>query len=170
MTWEIAVHRIKKTVSLHKGLILVLLACVCHAINSVIVKTLGGRIPSMQIVFWRQLSVFLFSSTLIVLYDVSLKISVRELGIIIAYIVLVAITYWMTFYSLEHIPAGDMSAILASSPIFTGVLAWLLLRRGSRYWMPSYLYWQSSGLYSLHGHHFSSDLLTRTLDVAETPP
>ena len=120
--------RIKKTLYLHRGLILILLSCGLTAFNVVIVKTLGGRIPSLEVVICRQFCVFLSASPSLIFCDIPLRMTKRELCTILAYVSLIMVSFCLRLSSLENIPAADMTAIYAISPITTGILAWLILR------------------------------------------
>ena len=119
---------LKETLYLNRGVIYILVSCLSNAFSAVIVKTLGGRIPSMEFVFCRQLCVIMTASPLLVFYDVPMRMTKRQFGAIIVYVILATITMCMRFYSLENIPAGDMSAIFSITPVITGILAWLILR------------------------------------------
>ena len=119
---------IKRITNNHKGLILVLLACLCRSLNAMTIKTLAGRIPSFQIVFCRQMSLFLYSSNCIIFSGIRpSKIPRRDGIFLVSWILSSTMTICLVFYAVQLIPAGDVTAILLSRIIVTGILAWLVL-------------------------------------------
>ena len=69
---------LKKFFRPHHGLIFVMLSNFAYATNIVIVKALEGQTSSFQIAFVRQLSIFIYSSPLLIFFKLYVRPTLRE--------------------------------------------------------------------------------------------
>ena len=119
---------LKKHLLLHRGLLLVLAVCLIGAYSAMVYKMLAGHVPVLEIAFCRQLSIFLQCTPFLLVFKITFRITFRNAMLVIVMIVFTTVSDLTTFYAIEIIPAADVIAILLSSPIFTGILARILLR------------------------------------------
>lgn len=110
-----------------RGPLLILASCVLLTTMAVIVKALGDHLDSLQLAFFRALFGFL-----IVLPFVSragLRVfRTRRLGGHVGRALAGSLGVVCGFYGLTHLPLADVTAINFTQPLFTVLLAGLLLR------------------------------------------
>ena len=119
---------LKRSLGAHTGLLLVLVACVFRAIAIVLVKVVAGRVSPSQITAIGQLFIFIMASPPLVWWKVSVRLTLRQMVCMLVWIISETLALWVMCVAVQHIPAGDAMAILFSNPMFTGILAWFLLR------------------------------------------
>lgn len=113
--------------ALHKGLLLALLSCFAQACGSIGVKMLAGKIPPTEIASIRLLSYFVFCNISMVYFKIPLRVTKKQLPWLLLRVTCGTTAMCLLFYAYQNIPIGDTSAIIFSSPIFTGIFAWILL-------------------------------------------
>lgn len=118
---------LRKNLELHKGLIFALMSCVMQALSSMGVKQLAGRIPSTQIAAFRLLFYIICASVGLVFYRIPISVTRKQFPWLLMRVSFGTVGMCLCFYSYQNIPVGDTSAILFTSPIFTGVFAWIIL-------------------------------------------
>ena len=111
-----------------KGFALVLLNCLLSAINSMLIKMLADRISTIEVTFFRQMSLVIYLSPPLMFQKISMKIERKDAPFIALWILSSTISVCCAYYALEHILAGDAVAIIFSTPIFTGIIGWIFLR------------------------------------------
>ncbi|WP_269089359.1 DMT family transporter [Hydrogenimonas urashimensis] len=119
---------------LDRGVRYMLFASLMFALMGVFAKLLSGTMPSLEVVFFRNVfGVFLVAATLV-------KKPMRHKGGkpwllffrgLMGFLALLAF-----FYNIAHIPLGDAMTYSKTSPVFTAFFAWLFLkeRMGMRGW------------------------------------
>ncbi len=108
------------------GIRYMLFASLMFALMGVFAKLLSGTMPSLEVVFFRNLfGVLLIAATLI-------KRPMRHTGGrpwllffrgMMGFLALLAF-----FYNIAHIPLGDAMTYSKTSPVFTALFAWLFLK------------------------------------------
>ena len=113
--------------STHKGIFITLLSCFSQSLSSIGVKMLAGKIAAIEIAAFRLLFYFIFASVCLVFFRISSRIGRTQALWVFIRVTLGTTALCLSFYSYQNIPVGDATAIFFTSPIFTGILAWLLL-------------------------------------------
>lgn len=119
-----------------RGPLLILASCILLTTMAAIVKALGQRLDSFQLAFFRALF-----GLLIVLPFASRSglhaFRTRHLGGHVGRALAGSIGVMCGFYALTHLPLADVTAINFTQPLFTVLLAGLLLRElvGPRRWL-----------------------------------
>ncbi|XP_072176372.1 solute carrier family 35 member G1-like [Diadema setosum] len=120
-----------RNLRLHKGLIFAFASCIFVSSGSIGVKMLSGRISPSEVVTIRLFGFLILSLPLLVLFRLSLKVTLTQLKWLLLRIVFGASTMILGFYSFQNIPVGDANALLLCNTIFTGIFAWVIM--GERY-------------------------------------
>ena len=111
-----------------KGFVLVLFSCLCHAANSMAIKLLTGSVSALEIAAFRQFSAVIYLSPPLLFKNISMRIERKHVPFIGLWIIASTAATCFSYYALVYISAGDAIAIMFSSPIFTGIMAWIFLR------------------------------------------
>lgn len=96
-------------------------SCILFAISSLLVKLLG-EIPSQEVVFFRSLVL-----PPLIYGKVPIIGNAKDLPFLCVRGVAGTLALCCQFYAFQHMPLADATAIVFSSPVFTGVLAYFLL-------------------------------------------
>ncbi|XP_071499577.1 solute carrier family 35 member G1-like [Diadema antillarum] len=120
-----------RNLRLHKGLIFAFASCIFVSSGSIGVKMLSGRISPSEVVTMRFFFFLILSLPLLVLFRVSLKVTLTQLKWLLLRLVFGTSAMTLSFYSYQNIPVGDATALLLCNTIFTGIFAWIIM--GERY-------------------------------------
>jgi drug/metabolite transporter (DMT)-like permease len=110
-----------------RGTVLVLLAGLFYSMMSGLIKHLGGRIPSFEIVFFRSVVVLIFLTPVLVRTGLS-SLKTRRPGLHFQRVLLGATALNATYYALTAMPIADVTVITFSRSLFATVLAVIFLR------------------------------------------
>ena len=113
--------------STHKGIFIALLSCCSQSLSSIGIKMLAGNIAATEIASFRLLFYFIFASVCMVFFRISPRISRTQALWLFMRVTVGTTAMCLSFFSYQNIPVGDATAIFFTSPIFTGILAWLIL-------------------------------------------
>ncbi|PIK50637.1 putative solute carrier family 35 member G1 [Apostichopus japonicus] len=123
------IHTLKNSFYNHRGLIAAFCACVCAALQNVLAKFLQDDIPVTEVLFAR----YMIQGTLSFICALPVKVSFRpsssrELTLLIIRGIFGTIGVGCQYFAVYKMAAGMMTAITHSSPIFVGILAWIIFR------------------------------------------
>jgi drug/metabolite transporter (DMT)-like permease len=110
---------------LSKAIIYMALAVFLYSLSNVFVKLLG-HIPSMEIVFFRAVVSVILGFLLIKKYNISLLGSNKKFLLSRAFFSSLALM--LSYASLPHLPLATTAVIGYLSPIFTAILAFVILK------------------------------------------
>lgn len=118
----------KKSFSLHQilGPLLAALSCLFFALSSLFVKLLG-EIPPQEVVFFRCLVQFIFLLPPLIYSRVPVFGEVHHLPCLFVRALTGTLALCCQFYAFQHLPLADATVIVFSSPIFTGILGYIIL-------------------------------------------
>ncbi len=121
--------------SINKGIIYMLISAVSMAIMSAFIKALSNQLPTIEMVFFRNMiGVLLISSTF-------LKVPIRQKGgrpfLLLFRGIAGFIAMLSFFYNIYNIPLADAITYSRTSPIFTAIFAMIFLKEriGLRGWI-----------------------------------
>ncbi|EDO44735.1 predicted protein, partial [Nematostella vectensis] len=109
------------------GLLLAASSCVFFAISSLFVKLLG-EIPPQEVVFFRSLVQLIFLLPPVIYSQSPALGERRQLPCLIVRGLAGTLALCCQFYAFQRIPLADATVIVFSSPIFTGILGYFILR------------------------------------------
>ncbi len=112
--------------NVNKGIIYMLISAVSMAIMSAFIKALSNQLPTIEMVFFRNMiGVLLISSTF-------LKVPIRQKGgrpfLLFFRGIAGFIAMLSFFYNIYHIPLADAITYSRTSPIFTAIFAFIFLK------------------------------------------
>lgn len=108
------------------GILYAMSSCVFFAFSSLFVKLLR-EIPPQEVVLFRSFIQIIFILPPMVFNQVPLLGEVRYLPYLCVRGLAGTLALCCQFYAFQHLPLADATVIIFSSPIFTGILAFLLL-------------------------------------------
>lgn len=113
----------------HRGISIVILACLLSALHSVFVRYVKEELHPMQVSFTRFVLQLVFPIPLMIYHKVPLLPETRTVGLMLltrGLFGMVALTLF--FYSLYFTRVGDATAIFFGSPVFACIFARLFLK------------------------------------------
>lgn len=114
-----------------RGALWVILSCLCIASMSALVKTLGARLDSFELAFFRAA----FGLAGVLPFALAAGAGVlrsRHHGLLLARGILGTLAMMSGFFALTRLPLADATAITFTSPLFLTVLAALVLHETVR--------------------------------------
>lgn len=125
----------KSSSNINQGVIFMLISAICLALMSAFAKVLAEQMPTIEIVFFRNLlGVFLISLTFF-------KTPIKQTGgkpfLLFFRAVIGLIAMLSFFYNIANIPLADAVTYSRMSPIFTAIFALIFLKEkiGIKGWM-----------------------------------
>ena len=112
----------------YRGMYFMLIASITFSVMSIFVRFASENIPTIELVFFRNVIGLLFVLPTFFWKPIKQKINTKKLPLLLFRGVMGTIALSIIFYNFKHISLGLTATYVQTSPIFIAILSYVLLK------------------------------------------